>query len=60
MNPLEQKQILLPTRQVEVVEAENCAHDVAEVRQIQQERSQFFAETKLEVTQGYQETLQEQ
>ena len=28
MHPLEQKQILLPTRQVEVVEAENCAHDL--------------------------------
>ena len=58
IHPLEQKQILLPTRQVEAVEAENCAHDVAEVQQIQQEHSQSFVETKLEVTQGYQGTLQ--
>ena len=36
-----------PTRQVEVVEAENCGHDVVEVWQIQQECSQSFAETKL-------------
>ena len=35
MHPLKQKQTLLSTRRVEVVEAENCAHDVAEVRQIQ-------------------------
>ena len=60
MHPLEQKQILLPTRQVENVEVENCAHDAAEVWRIQQERSQSFAEPKLEVTQGYQGTIQEQ
>ena len=60
MHPLEQKQILLPTRQVEVVKAENCTHDVAEIQRIQQENFQSFAETKLEVTQGYQGSLQEQ
>ena len=32
----EQTQILLPSRQAEVVEVENCAHDVAEEQRIQQ------------------------
>ena len=59
MHPLKQKQILLPTTLVEVVGVENCTHDVAEVSRIQQECSHFFAETKLEVTQGFQGILQE-
>ena len=36
MNLPKQTQIQLPTRQVEVVEVENCAHDVAEEWRIQQ------------------------
>ena len=59
MNLLEQKQILLPTRQVEAVEAENVAHDVLEERQIQQQRSQFSVEKMTEVTKGFQGILQE-
>ena len=55
-----QRQILLSSRQAEVVEVENHAHNVAEEWQIQQLRPQSSLETKLEATQGYQGTLQEQ
>ena len=60
MNLLEQTQILLPTRQAEVVEAENVARDKVGERQIRQQRSLFSEEKMTKATQGFQGTLQEQ
>ena len=58
-SPRQQTQIQQLTTHTEVVEAENVGHDVAEERQIQQQRSQFSVEKKMEATQGLQGTLQD-
>ena len=60
MNLFEPTQILPPTRQAEVVEAENVAHDKVEERQIRQQHSLFSEEKMTEATEGFQGTLQEQ
>ena len=59
MNPLEQKQILLPTMPVKAVEVEKVSHGVAEERLIQQQCSQFSEEKMMEVAHGFKGTLQE-